>query len=86
MGWHGSAAAYDKPGTHTSSTLVLPGETMQLRSLLPQTSLRPVEGSEQGPRFLDGMDRKLRGCCKVSEKDCRTFTISAPPRALLSYQ
>lgn len=38
-GWHSSPAAYDKPGTHTSSTLVLPGEPMQPRTLCPRCHL-----------------------------------------------
>lgn len=53
---------------------------MQLRGLSPHLSLRPVEGSERGPCFLYSVARKLRGGCKVSGKDHRTFTLSLPLR------
>lgn len=51
---------------------------MQRRSLFPHLSRRPVEVSERAPHFLHGIARMLRGYLKVSGKDHRTFTRSAP--------
>lgn len=51
---------------------------MKLRSLFPHLSLRAVEGSGHGPYFQYSMAQKLKGCCKVSGKDHRIVTLSAP--------